>query len=884
MKASTSYSSAARPSRLMGLATWILVGTLAGSSPATAQTKYETYNGFEVDTTPVLPAIEVHPSLYFRAEDVPALRAKKPTPQTPDLSLQWSIIRGDANGFVDDDPAAKSVNDRPRMAKTLAFWWVMEEDEAALAKAIETLLLAYDNVPRTATSKDVEFSGDVDEIYRATWLQNYCEAYDWVQDRLTSAEDSTIRALIAEEAQLLRDHMTTGVRYAPRPHNHRSKPAWALATAALTLSSHPNAAEWLQYALEQANSVTRYQFSSDGIYREGGHYWMYSAVNFIPFLWHYYNVSGVDLFPDYQPAFEWPVKIRMGEGWIPNLEDGYLKPAPTHMVAAAYLNTSTDLNPQSTLGNVFQWHYATTNVFSIDYTGATKDVTWEIEDFILTDLDIDPVAPSYPPTILMQNGQVVFRNRWEGGDGHRYLLFHGVAEADNHNHPDLLSFTLAANDAYLAADAGYGPSGFSDDRRSYYTSARAHNLATVDSYPPYSDLNTNEAPATLSFIDSHFFDFAEKRQSQFGPVLAEQRRAIGFIDNDYFVVADLFSADRDRTYRVYLHGRGAFEQTGNRSSWVSFGGGRWFGESARLDAFFFPSTVDLAVHDGYISLFKDERIEKYVEVTTAGQSVPLLQVLLPGRPNATAPTTEDLSAAGKAAARVTRSDTVDTFVLRPAGDEIQTGDISSDGTLTWVRQLSGTAGQLALREGTTLSVASDVTLSLSVPSTVAVDLSQPGRLDVFTGEQLTTSIDATVRHPAAASVTAVAVDGNLVTFARGTDGALSFKLESISTAAEPDVDLPTTSARLVNYPNPFSTSTEISYSMTTAGLYSIEVYDLLGRRVARLATGYHTAGKFSVRWDGSAGDSSKLSSGLYLIRLVGPDSRNAGVTTAVLLR
>ena len=141
---------------------------------------------------------------------------------------------------------------------------------------------------------------------------------------------------------------------------------------------------------------------------------MYNAVNFIPFLWHYKNVSGVNLFEEYKPAFEWPIKIRTGRGWIPNMEDSYIKPAPTHMVAAAYHGSPTDLNPDADFAALCQWNYENTRLFNEDYTGATVDVTWEIDEYILFD-DASVCPSAVSPTQFLQTGQIVFRNQWTSG-------------------------------------------------------------------------------------------------------------------------------------------------------------------------------------------------------------------------------------------------------------------------------------------------------------------------------------------------------------------------------------------------------------------------------------------------------------------------------------
>ncbi len=70
-----------------------------------------------------------------------------------------------------------------------------------------------------------------------------------------------------------------------------------------------------------------------------------------------------------------------------------------------------------------------------------------------------------------------------------------------------------------------------------------------------------------------------------------------------------------------------------------------------------------------------------------------------------------------------------------------------------------------------------------------------------------------------------------------------------------------------NYPNPFSVSTTIAYTMKAAGSVRLEVYDLLGRSVATLVDAQVGAGAHTVTFDGSA---LNLPSGLYLYRLQTP--------------
>ena len=82
------------------------------------------------------------------------------------------------------------------------------------------------------------------------------------------------------------------------------------------------------------------------------------------------------------------------------------------------------------------------------------------------------------------------------------------------------------------------------------------------------------------------------------------------------------------------------------------------------------------------------------------------------------------------------------------------------------------------------------------------------------------------------------------------------------TAMEPagvrplDVDL------LPAWPNPFNPVTRLAWTQREAGPARLELFNLAGGRVARLAEGVHASGRHEVSWDASA-----QASGCYLLRL-----------------
>ena len=76
-------------------------------------------------------------------------------------------------------------------------------------------------------------------------------------------------------------------------------------------------------------------------------------------------------------------------------------------------------------------------------------------------------------------------------------------------------------------------------------------------------------------------------------------------------------------------------------------------------------------------------------------------------------------------------------------------------------------------------------------------------------------------------------------------------------------DIPRSFALYGNYPDPFSESTTISYTIEQDSPVSLEIYDILGRRVESLVQQDQVAGTYNLQYLASS-----LSSGVYLIRLV----------------
>jgi len=101
------------------------------------------------------------------------------------------------------------------------------------------------------------------------------------------------------------------------------------------------------------------------------------------------------------------------------------------------------------------------------------------------------------------------------------------------------------------------------------------------------------------------------------------------------------------------------------------------------------------------------------------------------------------------------------------------------------------------------------------------------------------------------------------------DGIRILSGDSTLTDIKPDL-FQSRSFRLhQNYPNPFNPNSVIRYNLLAKSKVNLGVYDLLGREIAKLVNEEQEAGEYEEIFDGS-----KLSSGVYLCRIIAGDFVN----------
>ncbi len=109
----------------------------------------------------------------------------------------------------------------------------------------------------------------------------------------------------------------------------------------------------------------------------------------------------------------------------------------------------------------------------------------------------------------------------------------------------------------------------------------------------------------------------------------------------------------------------------------------------------------------------------------------------------------------------------------------------------------------------------------------------------------------------------------------------SYTLEFVPdvTGAPQPPDVPGRSSIVATHPNPFNPRVVISYALAQAGWARLEVFDLQGRRVRRLADAVHPAGRHACEWDGVDDARQAVPSGVYFVRLTAAEVHDTRAVT-----
>ncbi|KPL08939.1 hypothetical protein AMJ71_07710, partial [candidate division TA06 bacterium SM1_40] len=120
-------------------------------------------------------------------------------------------------------------------------------------------------------------------------------------------------------------------------------------------------------------------------------------------------------------------------------------------------------------------------------------------------------------------------------------------------------------------------------------------------------------------------------------------------------------------------------------------------------------------------------------------------------------------------------------------------------------------------------------------------------------------------------VTFIATDDGLPPLADTTQTDITVTDVTRVTGEEENLGVPLSQYLAQNYPNPFRSTTTITYSLLAPTQVTLNIYDIRGALVRRLEPGMVPAGRHRMTWDGRDGRGHRVSSGVYFCRLEAGD-------------
>lgn len=117
-----------------------------------------------------------------------------------------------------------------------------------------------------------------------------------------------------------------------------------------------------------------------------------------------------------------------------------------------------------------------------------------------------------------------------------------------------------------------------------------------------------------------------------------------------------------------------------------------------------------------------------------------------------------------------------------------------------------------------------------------------------------------------ASITFTEEGNSSNTFTALTDTAGNYQLDIITGIKENPI-IPQTIELAQNYPNPFSSETQIPFKLNKQSDVSIKIYNVLGQEIRTFNIGLQTNGVHGIKWDGRNNFGNRVTPGIYFYQL-----------------
>jgi hypothetical protein len=418
---------------------------------------------------PFQPALDGHPRLVARPEDLGAIQARwRGESDDPKVSAAWTMLAdhlrascATAAPTVEADPIdLGAMRTAAAIARNCAMIAWIDGDSAAAEKAANILL----QQPINAN----DLGDPQSDVHLWTALGLEAEAVDLLLATGFVDADAVSAPVIAlARTSYQRFVLDEALYFKISQSNHNLKFAGAIGLCGLLFDDDPEAAAWIAVAQQQiwwllANDQLT---TNEGGYGEGPYYQMYADFQVIPYLraWHraigtgehdfqaactilpieacpasgFHRIGDLWDDPQIQAMWRWNVAIRMPDGRRFPFDDSVPTGHPSALLA--------EIDP------IFGWDWMTQGEPLVEWAGdvsAELLATWDGRN-------TEPTSPTCwtSPT----TGTAVLAS--DRGPGATWAMLLGESTGPmtptGHEHPDAGTFGMWANGTWFVIDPGY---------------------------------------------------------------------------------------------------------------------------------------------------------------------------------------------------------------------------------------------------------------------------------------------------------------------------------------------------------------------------------------------------------------------------------------------
>ena len=162
-------------------------------------------------------------------------------------------------------------------------------------------------------------------------------------------------------------------------------------------------------------------------------------------------------------------------------------------------------------------------------------------------------------------------------------------------------------------------------------------------------------------------------------------------------------------------------------------------------------------------------------------------------------------------------------------------------------------------------------LGKSVPANSPVDINGDGVVNIFDLTLVAQGIGGAAA-PAARGIDSATIEAWIAQARLADDGSIAFRQAIANLEVLLASMIPSETALLPNYPNPFNPETWIPYQLATPAEVVLTIYDMTGSTVRHLEVGHQPVGLYQSRsraayWDGRNQRGESVASGIYFYTL-----------------